>query len=333
MCQTTQKPFHETLSQQQYESFLADFDELEISRNYSREERTAILDHIYSHRYRDILVDIVFKDIFSNPDYLKMLLGDILGEEIEELTYLPNELSFAAENDKKAVIDVAATIRGGKKIIVEMQRQHETGFRSRLLFYGAQMLANQIRKGEPYRNIQSVYVIALMNFTSRHGYKVPADKIMFRYQMTEADALRDVFSDRLNVLMLELPRMKKTAPTDLASPMEEWFYFMKNLRTFVRFPDGLNDRFRSIAHDAEIRQLDEKQQHEYLKAMITEEQKQAIAEANYEDGVLDGFDRGLEQGQAQAQKEMARRLLRQGILSLAQIAECTGLSEEEIKQL
>ena len=62
--------------------------------------------------------------------------------------------------------------------------------------------------------------------------------------------------------------------------------------------------------------------------MVTEEEKLDIGEAYYEDG----YKRGIEIGLKQGKEDVALAMLSKGIDDLV-IAECTGLSVEEIKSL
>ena len=62
--------------------------------------------------------------------------------------------------------------------------------------------------------------------------------------------------------------------------------------------------------------------------MVTEEEKLDIGEAYYEDGYKRGREIGLKQGK----EDVALAMLSKGIDDLV-IAECTGLSVEEIKSL
>lgn len=80
-----------------------------------------------------------------------------------------------------------------------------------------------------------------------------------------------------------------------------------------------------------------------MNAMVSEEEKQDIGAAYYEDGHEDGLkeglrigeERGLKKGleqKAEAIKEIARNLVSKG-MSLKVITEVTGLSEEELQGL
>ena len=87
---------------------------------------------------------------------------------------------------------------------------------------------------------------------------------------------------------------------------------------------GMDSRYNRVFHAARLTTLTDKEQLQYLRAMISEfEQKDLY------DG---GFEAGFEQGVEHGREEIARALL-QMKLPLADIAKATGLSEEELRSL
>ena len=62
--------------------------------------------------------------------------------------------------------------------------------------------------------------------------------------------------------------------------------------------------------------------------MISDIEKEDIATANYKDGFDEGMEKGMEKGKA----KVAKKMLERGF-SPEEIAECTGIREEDIKAL
>lgn len=83
--------------------------------------------------------------------------------------------------------------------------------------------------------------------------------------------------------------------------------------------DLLGGFFRG--HRAEVKDL-----------VLTEYDEEKVMRAMYEDGLEEGRAEGLEKGRAEANNETARKMKVKGI-SVDLIAECTGLTEEEIDAL
>ena len=120
------------------------------------------------------------------------------------------------------------------------------------------------------------------------------------------------------------------------SPVESWFYILKNMRTFEGRPEELGSRYAAIAEASKTSFLADDQWINYLRNMISEEEKLDIGEAYYEDGFTEGMKKGIEQGKGLGREEGREETIKSFIRSGASdelIAKATGLSLEEIAKL
>lgn len=122
--------------------------------------------------------------------------------------------------------------------------------------------------------------------------------------------------------MLELPRMKK-AGTEL-NKLEEWCYMFRNFPNFVGIPKEVNPRFHKLMDTIRIDNMTDEEKRKYFISSIDDEEREDIAKAN--------FDYGRAEGEAAKAEAIAKKLLAMG-LTLAQVAEGTGLSVEEVEAL
>ena len=110
-------------------------------------------------------------------------------------------------------------------------------------------------------------------------------------------------------------------------------------------PDNFEEEiFCKLFDVSEFAQMTREQQRQYVKIMTTERdiknqisyaRKEALAEgeaAGLEKGRAEGEAVGLEKGRAEGRADIARAMKAKGI-ALELIAECTGLSPEEIRCL
>ena len=110
----------------------------------------------------------------------------------------------------------------------------------------------------------------------------------------------------------------------LPEPVEEWFYILKRMTTFAEVPEGMDGRFAPLLETARTRQLPETEKLHYLRAMISEEEKEDIAKFYRAEGRAEGLEQG--------KMEVARQMKKMG-LSIAQIVQASGLPEEVVKGL
>lgn len=124
------KPYE--LTQEQLKQYIEVLDVAETYRDLSEDEKENIVRAIMERPYMDLRSDFAFKHVFSDMNLLKMMLGDVLPEDIvsveplDTLTTLPNEIGKMRPDDKNIIMDVIAQTEDGRKIIVEMQRKKQT---------------------------------------------------------------------------------------------------------------------------------------------------------------------------------------------------------------
>ena len=313
------------LTPEQWEKYAPVWQEMEKYRNLSEEEKEQIILQIVSAPYIDLMCDWAFKHVFGHDkDSLMMLLNDFLPEKIVDLEYDDKELDLFDHDDKLVVMDVVCKTENGQRILVEMQKSEKKNFRSRMLYYGAGMFYKQLKSGEDYGKLMPVYVICFMNFTLRHKQ----NQLVYRYEVFEEASHERYEPDKkkeqlLTWIYCELPRFAGPTSHEL-SPVEQWFDILQNMRNFALNPKHVDKRFSGILEACRQNRLPDTEQIQYIRAMISEREKQEIAEVYLE--------RGIEQGIELNKKDMAKRMLERGYDS-SEVAELTGLPIEEISQL
>ena len=306
------------LSQEQLKKCAAVLDEMEKYRTLSTEEKEMIVKSILSSEYLDLRCDWAFKYVMQNLDILKMLLNDFLPEKIKTVEILPNEIGRMSGEDKNIIMDVVCKTDDGRRFIVEMQRKKKESFLNRMLYYGASMLYNQLKPKQDYGILVPVYVICFMDFKLNHD----TDQLVYRYTMKEKDS-GELYNNLLSVYLCELPRLKVQSIKGL-KPIESWFYILENLGKFAGKPEEIGKRYAPIAQAAVTRKLPDKEQLQYFRAMVSENERLDIGKAYYKDGFQDGC--------IDTKKEIAKAMLSDG-LSPDKISLYTGLSIEEIEAL
>ncbi len=246
------------------------------------------------------------------------------------------------------------------EIIVEMQNRGQEHFIDRALYYSSRVIVNQGEKGKWNYDLLPVYTICFMNFIDPN---MPECK--FRTDLTLAD--RDtgkVVSEKLRIIYLMLPVFEKEEG-DCENDFERWIFVLRNMNTFERMPFmAKNAVFKKLAEISDIRSLSKKEmdKYEYSLRVMRDSYatyqyaakngwKKGVAEGmaqgmekgmaqGMEKGMAEGMEKGMAQGKAEGKVEgerekalaIARNLKTFG-LSISQIAEATGLNQEEINTL
>lgn len=325
------------LTPEQLQRYVAVLDEVERYRSLTEKEKEMLVRSIVERPYMDLRSDFAFKHVFQNLDLLKVLLDDLLPEDIEaisRLEHLPNEIDKMRPDDKNIIMDVLVKTHDGREIIIEMQRKKKTSFKNRMLYYGASMLHGQLKRRESYAKLKPVYVICFMDYEMEHE----TDQLVYCFALRETTS-GERYGNHLLIYFCELPRLKKTSLEGL-NPVESWFYILENMRKFAGDPKEMGPRYAAIAEASRMNNLPDDEKLKYFRGMVTEEERLDIGTAYYEDGFNDGKKAGLEQGLVRGKADgiqeatvnIAKELLAAGI-DVAVISAVTGLRAEEISSL
>ena len=316
-----------TLTPEQMDLYKSILNEFERTRNMTEAEKELLILEITTSTYMDLLCDWAFKHVFGhNKENLLLLLNDILPEEVIDIEYDPNESDKNRPHDKQIIMDVICHTKD-RSFIVEMQKSRKMDLKNRLFYYGAASLTRQLKPKDGYDKIVPVYVICFSNFKLLHK----EDQLIYRYKMQEIKT-HELYGNQLTIFLCELPRFVNT-PGKKLNPVEVWFDMLRNMRTFASRPDNIDERYESIFESCRMGGLKDKETLQYLRAMITEEEKQEIRAGSYEygfeEGMQQGMEKGMEKGMERERQSTISRLLAYG-MSPEEIAKALNVTLEEI---
>ena len=332
------------LTPEQLAQYIAVLDAVETYRDLSDEEKEKIVRKIMDHPYMDLCNDWAFKHVFRDLKLVKMLLEDVLPEEIvsveplEDLEAIPNEIDRLRPDDKNIIMDVLVKTKDDREIIIEMQRKHKKSFKNRMVYYGASMIHDQLKRKEPYWKMRPVYVLCFMDFNLKHE----TDQLLYHYTLREVTS-GERYGNQLSIFLFELKRFRKNEMTGL-SPIESWLYILKNMGKFAGKPEELGERYREVAEASKIHDLPDKEKLKYLQDMISEEEMLDMREATLEEGREEArelmrqemedmreatLEEGIEIGNERASLKIAKNLVKMGMKDDF-ILQATGISKEEL---
>ena len=301
--------------------------------------------------------DVGFKKIFGqevSKDLLIDFLNDLLvGERsIKDITFLDKELLPEYMGDRGVIYDIYCTTEAGEHIIVEMQNRFHSSFLDRTLFYMCRAIGRQVENlrekrrkerelqtgkpeteedfllSEPMQEnygsrykLSTVYGIFLMNF------REPGLEEKFRTDTVIADRESGkVVNPHFRQIFLQFPYFTKELK-DCETLYDKLIYTLKNMQHWNRMPDALKEQvFSRLEELAAVANLSLEDRIAYDKAL----DRYRVSRIVEEDAREAGWKKGLAEGQAKEKVAIARNLKSLG-LSTAQIAQATGLTEEEVE--
>ena len=280
----------------------------------------------FVEKYINPFTDYGFKKLFGeelNKDILLDFLNELLKEEqglIKNLTYLKTEPLGVSEIGRKAIFDICCENEKGEKFIVELQKTKQNFFKDRTVYYSTFPIREQAKRADWDFELKAIYTIAILDFVFDADKSEP-NKFRYDVKLTDIET-KSVFYNKLTFIYLEMPKFNKTVD-ELVTRFDKWLYIIKNLNKLDRIPDKLREQiFDKLFITAEIARFTPAQVLFYEDSLkYYRDLKNSLDTARGE---------GKIEGKIEEKIEIARKALKKG-LSINDIVELTGLSEDEIK--
>ena len=276
--------------------------------------------------------DFAFKKTFGSPENkiaLISLLNAILRRSkpiVDVQVENPYNLQDFRE-DKLSILDIKATDQEGAIYDIEMQLSIFSGLIQRIVFYGCEIYAGQMRVGDDYTELKPAFSICLLDGILWHD----SQKIHHAFQFTDQETGR-ILSDTLEIHTLELGRYDlREEDLTTASLLDCWIFWLLHAHEYK--PEELLRLFPQAAIRLATQTLTRISQVTEDKAMYDAREK-AIRDRQWELNASrnEGLAEGLAEGEIRGEIKMIRML--QEILQLpaSPDSDFTGKTLEELKQ-
>ena len=276
--------------------------------------------------------DFAFKKTFGSPENkiaLISLLNAILRRSkpiVDVQVENPYNLQDFRE-DKLSILDIKATDQEGAIYDIEMQLSIYSGLIQRIVFYGCEIYAGQMRVGDDYTELKPAFSICLLDGILWHD----SQKMHHAFQFTDQKTGR-ILSDTLEIHTLELGRYDlREEDLTTASLLDCWIFWLLHAHEYE--PEELLRLFPQAAIRLATQTLTQISQVTEDKAMYDAREK-AIRDRQWELNASrnEGLAEGLAEGEIRGEIKMIRML--QEILQLpaSPDSDFTGKTLEELKQ-
>ena len=296
------------------------------------------------------LLDWSFKYLFGTEESKPNLIGFLnlmLNPKalIIDVQFMNNESLPVSAEHKGCVFDILCKDTNEDRFLIEIQTAQAVNIVDRIIYYTCRLIDRMGKKGSEwdYKDIKKVYSICLMNFTFEQNPKLRRD-----IQLYDIEEL-SVFSDKLNIILLQLPCLKAESILECNANYEFLLYLLKqmqsNMKTVeqlkkevadTRLPQGTKDLFYKVLDTADLASLTDKERMRYesdLKNYMDTMSCIEFAEnRGRTEGLEEGRKEGREEGMVEGKIEGAKALKNKGV-DMELICQTTGLSIEQIEKL
>ncbi|MDE6479173.1 MAG: PD-(D/E)XK nuclease family transposase [Muribaculaceae bacterium] len=277
----------------------------------------------------------------ANFEIFEGLISVLLGQDVKIVEILESESNQDSDSDKFNRVDIKARNSKGHIIIVEVQLTTQYHYLQRILYGTCKAITEHIKLGDKYDQVKKIYSISLLycDFGEGDDY-IYHGKTNFKGLHTGTDLIVRTKEDGVIVphlpykifpeyYLLRINEFDKIPE----SPMDEWMEYLKTgvVRENTRTPglQQVREKLRVLSmtkaeKEAYFRHLD--------NLMIQNDSYDTARSEGLAAGLAEGRAAGLAEGEVKARKNIALKMLREGI-DISMITSFTGLSEVEIKSL
>ncbi|MCA9220408.1 MAG: Rpn family recombination-promoting nuclease/putative transposase [Planctomycetales bacterium] len=293
--------------------------------------------------------DFAFKKTFGSPENkpaLISLLNAILAlpVSIADVT-IENPFSLRDfEEDKLSILDVKAVDQAGSVFNIEIQRSLFDGLIQRIVFYGCEIYADQLRAGDDYSELRPAFSICLMD--GRIWRDSP--KVHHVFRLTDFESGRTL-DETLEIHTLELGNYNlMEAELAEVSLLECWLFWLLHAHEYdadtllalfpfppIQLATECISRIAAITKDKQMYDAREKaardrqwELNSMLKRGIQEGHTQGLLE-----GKIEGKLEGKREGKLEGKLETIRSLQEILQMPVASEADLGGMSLQQLDEL
>jgi len=289
-----------------------------------------------------ISFDYAIKNILrdkANFDVLDGFLTELLNKRVSVQEILESEGNVSSEELKVNRLDLKAKINDGEIAVFEIQFFDQIDFLGKVLFNACKAVVEQVASGKMY-NIKKVYSvnIAYFDLGAKREY-------VFRANLSKFSGVH--FSDEYIPFSQSLnppsdsgnlhPEYYLILPNrfdeQMRNKFDEWVYALKTSSVKSEFTAA---GIQAAGEKLDVMKMSPERRAEYERLRFADmDRKSQFYTAELKgraEGEAKGEAKGRAKGRAEGKAEVAKNLKNIG-MSVAQIAQATGLTTEEIEKL
>jgi len=281
-------------------------------------------------------VDFAFKKLFGseeNKDILIAFINSVVSEEDQvksvELKNPYNIKKFSG--DKASILDIKATDETGRQYNIEMQISDQSHYDKRVLYYWSRLYSEQLEHGVSFGNLKKTVSINVLNFNCFNEKKDYHNV----FRLFNVKSKKEYPSQHMEFHFIELEKFDIDLK-HMKTALDRWTQFLRRAEEYEK-----NKIPKELAKDPAVKKAIEvldtlyldKEEREIYEGRLKwlRDEAEIISESREEakgEGLIEGEEIGLKKGK----KEIAKTLKNRG-MSIEEIIEITGLSQENIKNL
>lgn len=261
----------------------------------------------------------------ANFGILEGFLSELLGEDIKIENILESESNKQNQDNKANRVDLLVQNTKGELIIIEVQSDFMRDYLMRMIFGTSKLVIDNMDAGMLYSKVKKIISVNIVYFDLGHGEDYiyhgatnfiglnKNDQLHLSKQeqlMYHTDKIAKIYPEYYIIKVNQFDNIAKNT-------LDEWINFLKNEEVKEgSHAKGLNEAKEKLT----LLKLSDEERKDYERYIANWRDNESALLSNFEAGEL------------KKQKEIARKALAKG-MNINDVADLTGLSEEEIREI
>ena len=275
------------------------------------------------------MADSGFKAVFADKENKKLLiclLNHLLPKDAKVndiVSYEDRERSAMTIYGKKTSLDLICKGNDGSLFDVEVQRDEQSYFFERCLFYASELYYTQLQSGHNYDELRPVYLVSLLENELTHDDESQwdSDHIISRYLMTE-ERTKEFGKKQIMIIFAELKRFGKKLE-ECRSEQDYLFHWIKRGWSYREGPGEMRGDpvIQELVQACEVSAFPPEKRREYDHMLMNER--------DYWNIIKTAENKALEKGREEERLENAKKLIEAGA-NIDFVCSTLGVDKEEV---
>ena len=250
-------------------------------------------------------------------------------------------LSLLPLEQRDSEVDVLCRLSTDEYVLVEVQVKKQNYWDKRALAYAAHVYGNQLRKGQPWKDLKKLICINVLGAGPESTRFWPKGAHFMRHYIMQDQKDPNNIIPELQLIQYSLGNVRgDEEELKENKDLKDWLDYYRNAQNLKEIPEGLSPGLHKAYELSKDTGLLEKERADYDEqdddfsrySHHIDSMKMEALEEGREEGIEKGKEEGKKEGIKEASLEIARNMIKDHV-KIESIISYTGLTEEEIKNL
>ena len=277
--------------------------------------------------FYQLYLDSYFKKIFANPNdtkLLKVLISEILKEEIISVTIISPEIIGEKIKIKRSYLDLLVELKDKTKINIEINSNPKNYTTNRNLFYLFKVMGRDLTSKDKYTDFHKYIQINL-------NLNINQEETVMKYYIANIET-KNKLTDKLEIINIDIEKLNEICYNEGVEGQDLFTKIMGLIGAKDKEHFDIFKKERGIVKEIMEKAKDYITDNDLVEVLDYEKMRDNREIAAKQEGFTDGFNDGFNEGIEYNTEAIAKNMLNMG-LDVKVISEVTNLTIEQIEKL